>query len=518
MSLLALRQQLSLAGQAARQTSLATQAARQTSLATQAAPQTSSAVSAATPDATPLAVPEPLVHFLNRSSFGIRESDYQRAAQMGYAAFVEAQLVPQAASAAAIENIIAANLPSINMTGAQLYTAYPPAENKDFVALGELRAATLLRQIYSPNQLFEVMVEFWTNHFSVEHVHGYDRIAKTIDDQDIRKHALGTFKDLLNANARSPAMLFYLDNYVNVKSGAQENYARELMELHTLGVDGGYTEDDVKNVARAFTGWSFNRTQISFLFTQRNHDTDEKLVLGKRLAKNRGMQDGQDVLDILAAHPSTAKLIATKLVRRFVSDTPPANLVDKLTALFLSSGGDITVMLRALFASVEFLASADLKVKRPQEYVQSVLRVTDAKITGTSYNRALMSVFESLGQQWCNWPAPNGYPDVASYWINTTAWLARWNFVFAAVEGRLDRGIVIDALALCAGAKTPEAIVDALSARLLRRSLSASDRAELISSAAAGAPVNIALRTDVLAGRAREMVALMLSSRYFNYR
>lgn len=135
------------------------------------------------------------------------------------------------------------------------------------------------------------------------------------------------------------------------------------MELHTLVVDGGYTEDDVKNVARAFTGWGFNRTQISFLFTQRNHDTDEKVALGKTLARNRGMQDAQDVLDILATHPSTAKLIATKLVRRFVSDTPPAALVEKLTALFLSSGGDITVMLRELFNSVDFIALIEFRLR-----------------------------------------------------------------------------------------------------------------------------------------------------------
>lgn len=476
------------------------------------------AASAAVADPTPLSIPDPLVHFMNRTSFGIRESDYQRAGAMGYAAFVESQLVPSAAAASAIEAVISANLPSINMTGAQLYIAYPPSENKDFAALSELRAATLLRQVYSPNQLFEVMVEFWTNHFSIEHVHGYDRIAKTIDDQDMRKHALGKFKDLLNASARSPAMLFYLDNYVNVKSGAQENYARELMELHTLGVDGGYTEGDVKNVARAFTGWGFNRTQISFQFSQRNHDADEKVALGKTLAKNRGMEDAQEVLDILAAHSSTAKLIATKLVRRFVSDTPPALLVEKLAALFLSSGGNITAMLRELFNSVDFVASADLKVKRPQEYVQSVLRVTDAKISGPTYNRALNSVYEGLGQVWCSWPSPNGYPDVASDWINTTAWLGRWNFVFAALEGRLDRGIVIDALALTGGAKTPGEMVDKLSARLLRRPLTYADRSEFISSVAAGESASTVLRNDLLATRAREMVALMLSSRYFNYR
>ena len=469
-------------------------------------------------EARPLTPPDPLVHFMNRTSFGIREGEYRAAAAMGYAAFVESQLVPKAVNAAALEASIASALPSVKMTGTQLYAAYPPVDNKDFIALSELRTATLLRQIFSPNQLFEMMVEFWTDHFSIEHVNGFARIAKTIDDQDIRRNAMGKFKDLLNASARSPAMLFYLDNYVNVKNGAQENYARELLELHTLGVDGGYAEVDVKNVARAFTGWSFNRTQISFQFVARNHDTDAKAVMELSLPKNRGMEDAQDVLDMLAKHPSTAKFIATKLIRRFVSDAPPENLVKSVQAEFLRTEGDVTAMLRMILNSVEFVVSADLKVKRPQDYVQSVLRATDARFTGTTYVRALNGVYEGLGQVWSNWPSPDGYPDVASYWINTTAWLGRWNFVFAALEGRLDRGIVIDLNALAGTAKTANALLDRLSERLLRRKLNKEDRITLLETTSAGASVTDELRDDVLTTRTRELAAVLLSSRYFNYR
>jgi uncharacterized protein (DUF1800 family) len=474
------------------------------------------ASAAAAADATTPAAPSALVHLMNRTSFGIREAEYQNALKIGYAAYLEGQLAPKTA---AIEAQIATALPSIGMTGAQLYAAYPPSENKDVVALGELRAATLLRQVYSANQLFEVMVEFWTNHFSIEHVHGFDRLAKTLDDQDIRRNAMGKFKDLLNASARSPAMLFYLDNYVNVKTGPQENYARELLELHTLGVDGGYTEADVREVARAFTGWSFNRTQLSFVFNARNHDVEAKRVFDGTLslAKNRGIEDGQDVLNVLAAHPSTAKLIASKLVRRFVSDTPPQLLIERVSAEFLRTEGDVIAMLRMIFASTEFLASSDLKVKRPQEFVQSVLRSTEAKLTGATYGRAINAVFEGLGQVWSNWPAPNGYPDVASYWINTTAMLGRWNFVFAALEGRLDKGVVIDAAALV-DAKTPEAIVDALTGRLLRRGISALDRAAVLDGVRQGRAANRTLTAAERQSCARDSAALLLASSYFNYR
>lgn len=472
----------------------------------------------ASTDPTPLTPPDPLVHFMNRTSFGIRESEYRAAGTMGYSAFVESQLAAAPQNAAAVESVINRSLPSVAMTGATLYNAYPPTDNQDFVALGELRAATFLRQVLSPNQLFEVMVEFWTDHFSIEHVHGFDRIAKTVDDQDLRRNALGKFKDLLFANAKSPAMLFYLDNYTNVKSGPQENYARELLELHTLGVDGGYTEEDVKNVARAFTGWGIARNQIAFVFTPRNHDTDAKRFLGHTLPAGRGVEDGQDVLAILAAHPSTAKWIATKLVRRFVADSPPANLVAAVQAEYLRTDGDIRAMLRIIFNSVEFVASADLKVKRPQEFVQSVLRACEAKISGTTFMRRLTTVYEGLGQIWCNWPAPNGYPDVAAYWINTTAWLGRWNFVLSLLDGSLDRGISVDVNLLIGTSKTPQSLLQQLSERILRRKLSQTDQQTLSTFGAAGGDPGAELPTSQRTTRATEVLALLLCSRYFNYR
>lgn len=462
--------------------------------------------------------PDALVHFMNRASFGIRDSELQMARAMGYRAFVEAQLNPNPADAAAIEANIASNLPSVGMSGEMIVTTYPATDNQDVIALAELRAATTLRQLGSPNQLFEVMVEFWTNHFAVEHNMGFMRQAKTLDDRDIRRNAMGKFKDLLNANARSPAMLYYLDNYVNTKAGVQENYGREIMELHTLGVDGGYTEDDVKAVARAFTGWTFVRNRLAFVFVAANHDTNEKVVLGQRLPANRGIEDGQQVIDILVAHPATAKFIATKLVRRFVSDTPPQKLVDTVAQVFINSGGDIKEMLRTIFFSVDFMASADLKYKRPQEFMLSALRASNATVSGTTVNRSLTTYFDAAGQVFSSWAGPDGYPDVATHWINTTAWLGRWNAVFSLLEKRFDPGISIDARALAGDATTPAMLVDNLSQRIVRRKLSVDDRDQLLVLAGAGQLADGTLPPSLIAARAQEVLSVLLCSRYFHYR
>jgi uncharacterized protein (DUF1800 family) len=467
----------------------------------------------------PITPPNALAHLMSRTSFGIRQSEIDFATRVGIDAWREAQLNPESINDAELDAAIALNMKSIAMSGPQLLAAYPLPDNKDQVVLAELRAATLLRQIFSGKQLFEVMVDFWTNHFSVDHPSQQIlRVSKTLDDREIRTHALGKFRDLLHANAKGTAMLYYLDNYANVKGAPQENYARELMELHSLGVDGGYTEQDVKEVARAFTGWTYTRATLGFNFIARNHDTDAKVVLGHSLAANRGVEDGQDVLNILAAHPSTARFIATKLVRRFVSDAPPVALVDALAATFTRTDGDIRAVLRTLFTSMDFAASADLKVKRPIEYVIAALRVSEAKLSGTSYVRALNARLQQLGQVFCAWPAPNGYPDVQSYWINTTAWLSRWNYAFALSDGTLDRGISVPIEGLLGSAKTPAEIVDQLVFRILRRPLRASDRDSLIAFAADAQPIDRAIAAAQLIQRARDVLALLLSSRYFAYR
>lgn len=467
---------------------------------------------------TALPAPDELVLLLNRTAFGIRPQELALAEQMGFDGWLELQLNPEQIDVGELESTLNRLLPTLAMSNAQLIGQVQANQNF-FQALVELRTATLARQIYSGRQLFETMVEFWSNHFSVEHVSGPIRQFKTPDDRLIREHALGRFGDLLNVNARSPAMLFYLDNYANVASGPNENYARELLELHTLGVNGGYTEDDVKDVARAFTGWTINqRGDYNFVFAGINHDFGAKRVLGIDLPAGQGIEDGQQILDMLAMHPSTAQFIATKLVRRFVDDNPPPSLVDAVAQSFLSSGGESRAMLRTIFHSAEFRASVDRKVKRPAEYIMGALRTLGIEVQGSNPYRQVNFYLEQLGQLPFMWPAPNGYPDVQGYWINTTAWLSRWNFAFALVEGQLGSGIRIDALALAGPARQPAELVDRLAALIVKRPLLDEDRQALIELAAAGAPQELALDTRTLRLRVQELAAVLLASPYFHFR
>ncbi len=467
-----------------------------------------------------MALPEPeeLVLLLNRSSFGIRPQELALAQQMGFDGWLELQLSPEQIDVSELETALSRLLPTLSMNNAQLIQ-HAQANQNAFQSLLELRTATLARQIYSGRQLFETMVEFWSNHFSVEHVSGPIRQFKTTDDRLIREHALGRFGDLLNANARSPAMLFYLDNYANVASGPNENYSRELLELHTLGVNGGYTEEDVKEVARAFTGWTINiRGDYNFVFAGINHDFAAKRVLGIDLPAGQGIEDGQQLLDMLALHPSTAQFIATKLVRRFVDDAPPATLVEAVAQSFLASGGETRAMLRTIFHSAEFKASADRKVKRPAEYIMGALRTLGVEVQGSNPYRQVNAYLQQLGQLPFMWPAPNGYPDVQTYWINTTAWLSRWNYAFALVEGQLGAGIRIDTLALAGDARQPAALVDRLTALIVKRPLLADDRQTLIELAAGGAPLDLPLDPRTLQLRVQELTALLLASPYFHFR
>ena len=357
---------------------------------------------------------------------------------------------------------------------------------------GELQMSRILRAVYSERQLQEVMVDFWTNHFNVFAAKGADRWLLTSYDRDtIRPHTLGKFYDLLLADAQSPAMLFYLDNFQSVSPNAQlpqqrpgtargplavlmsnnpqqqrpqqqqqrprginENYARELMELHTLGVDGGYTQKDVQEVARCFTGWTILQprgggaaaaavmgrdTRDSagkFIFRPFVHDNGEKIVLGHKIPAGGGIKDGLMVLDIVAHHPSTAKFIATKLVRRFVSDDPPPALVDRVAQTFIKTDGDIREVLKAIFFSPEF-NSADAyraKVKRPFELAVSAVRTLGADTNGGPQFHQWIA---RMGQPLYGFQTPNGYSDVAENWVNTGALLERMNFALALASNRI---------------------------------------------------------------------------------
>jgi uncharacterized protein (DUF1800 family) len=392
--------------------------------------------------------------------------------------------------------------------------------------IAELNASRILRAVYSERQLQEVMVNFWTNHFNVYAQKGADRWFLTSYDRDvIRPNALGNFRDLLEATAKSPAMLFYLDNFQSMTPNAQlnrrqlrrqmsdadgagsmrpgdlfgarrmrdseararrqeemrrqqsqqgqtqtgqaaqtprparqqrmrrginENYARELMELHTLGVEGGYTQKDVQEVARAFTGWTIfaprgrglygddagSSRAGTFLFNPRMHDSGEKNVLGQKISSGSSMDEGEKVLDILVAHPSTAKFIATKLCRFFVADEPSPALVSRVADAFHKSNGDIKTTLRAIFNSPEFNSTdaRRAKIKTPFELAASAIRTLGAD---TDARPALAQWIGKMGEPLYGYQAPTGYPDAADYWVNTGALLERLNFSLALVSNRI---------------------------------------------------------------------------------
>ena len=348
---------------------------------------------------------------------------------------------------------------------------------------GQLQSMRVARAVVSERQLDEVMVDFWENHFNVDAGKGplsrYFLIA--LDRDAIRPYALGHFRDLLGAVAHSPAMLFYLDNVQSQadsaaphlgragdprlasrigrssaaqrrrlqmqraqqqqqrRRGLNENYARELLELHTLGVDGGYTQQDVIEVARALTGWSIVPPQagsVGFVFRPQVHDAGEKHVLGRTLHAGRGIEDGEEVLDILARHPATARFISTKLVRRFVSDDPPPALVERATAMYLLTDGDIREVVRTIVTSPEFFSSAAYraKIKSPFETVVSALRAVGATADRTPRTAQVVAM---LGQPLFGHQAPNGWPETGEAWVNTGSILNRINFGLALAGGRM---------------------------------------------------------------------------------
>jgi uncharacterized protein (DUF1800 family) len=399
----------------------------------------------------PLAPPpdtgiDPIAHTLNRLTFGPGPGDYTRAAALGVDAFLEAQLAPEKIDDGLCDRAIA------RFSEAWWEPVGEAYEEDDETLSPILRRVTLLRAVYSQRQLLEVMCEFWGDHFNIDPGKGDARYTKIADDQHvIRQHALGSFREMLRASALSPAMLWYLDGRANVKrtpdEKPNENYARELMELHTLGVHGGYTQQDVMEVARCLTGWTilakkddgFSGNLLSpfkdrgkVVFRQEVHDNGAKRVLGTDIPAGLGPGDLDRVIDIVAAHPKTAQFIATKLSVRFVADDPPAAAVEAVAKAFTNSKGDIKATLRALFATPEFRASAGVKFKRPFHYLISALRATSAQ---TDADRGLLSYLEHMGHMPFRYPTPDGYPARAQYWHTTLLW--RWKFSLALANNRI---------------------------------------------------------------------------------
>jgi uncharacterized protein (DUF1800 family) len=437
-------------------------------------------------------------HALSRLTFGARPGDAARVKSMGLEKWIALQLSPERVDDAASDSIIG-RYRSLNTPTAELTTTFREVReerrarqradsmggggvtpqgvrrpNREQMqarrdlqqSIAEVGAAKLMRAVVSERQLYEQMVDFWENHFSVFQGKGNTRLfIPEYDREVIRPNAMGKFRDLLGGVAKSPAMLFYLDNQQSIADsgrrtlvpfrrpargpgqnarGLNENYARELMELHTLGVDGGYTQQDVIEVARALTGWSIDPQQGAFVFRPAVHDAEAKTVLGVALAPGRGMADGEQVLDILASHPSTARYITKKLVVRFVSDTAPKALVDRCAAEFTRTEGDIRQTLRCIVASPEFFSQAAVgsKVKTPFEFVASALRATGSRPDLSP--RAAQSLTR-LGQPIFGRQTPDGWPDRAEDWMNAGAMMNRVNFATTLASGRV-QGFVVGSI------------------------------------------------------------------------
>jgi len=357
-----------------------------------------------------------------------------------------------------MDNVAIALPPGLRM---QLLPAVEPALRRKLMLLTappqlvafDLSEGKLDRAILSNRQLEEQLVDFWYNHFNVFLDKGADRyLVPTYEREAIRPHVLGKFRDLLEATAQSPAMLFFLDNWESVgpdtsprrgnaqrpARGLNENYARELMELHTLGVDGGYTQEDVTEVARCFTGWTIRppRQGGDFFYNDRMHDKGEKTVLGVTIPAGGGRDDAEKVLDILSRHPATAHFISKKLAQRFVADDPPPKLIDKMAKTFRDKDGDIREVMKTMLTSDEFFSQASYraKVKTPFEMIVSAVRATGAQV---DFAFPLARQIADLGQPLYRKLEPTGYSDANSEWINSAALLARMNFALSLAQNKI---------------------------------------------------------------------------------
>jgi uncharacterized protein (DUF1800 family) len=501
----------------------------------------------ASPSRSPAASPDDgeIVHVLNRLGYGPRTGDVERVRAMGVERWIDRQLKPREIPDPEPERALA-SLPTLRMSAHELQGKYDlPREAKQEIrrqmaeggadasepdtrerrrelmtkyggqldgppreVVRQLQAAKVIRAALSERQLDEVVVDFWLNHFNVYANKGPERFLVGAYERDtIRPHAWGRFEDLLRATAESPAMLFYLDNWLSSspsapersprlgrqfrraadegdgqpprrRRGLNENYARELMELHTLGVEGGYTQRDVTEVARCFTGWTIDnprgtRGEPHFIFRPRLHDPGDKTVLGHRI-RDGGRGEGLEVLHLLATHPSTAHFIAQKLARRFVSDEPPAALVDRAAEAFRRTDGDIREVLRTIVTSPEMRApeARAAKVKTPFELVVSALRASGAHISDA---RGLGRYLEGMGMPLYLQQPPTGYKDTAAAWVSTSGLLARLNFALDLAGNRI-QGIEVEPERLAPHAPDARAFLQAVARALLPNGLTDATR------------------------------------------
>ncbi|MFI7544373.1 DUF1800 domain-containing protein [Actinoplanes sp. NPDC049599] len=465
-------------------------------------------------------------HLLRRATYGPTPASVAEIRELGTAAWLDRQLAPAGIPDPACDALLT-RFPLIALSITELRSRVAAGTLRyGWDTMLQLGYAATSRAIWSERQLYEVMVDFWSNHLNITNPSGdvWDN-RQDYDRTVIRPYALGRFADLLKASARHPAMLTYLDNRFSTRAAPNENYGRELLELHTVGL--GYTESDVKNAARLLTGLTVDWDTGAYKYSAVAHATGPVQVLGFRHA-NPTPAGGEAavlaLLDYLALHPSTARRIATKLCVRFVADDPPAALVTRLAKVYLSNGTAITPVLRALFGSAEFRASAGRKLRTPYEDIVATVRAVGygPDATGTAGIESLYWLIGSLGQAPMSWAPPNGYPDVAAAWTSPGGMLARWNAHLHIVAGyrpkEFQRPANLAEALVGALPASYGALIDALARRLFGRTLPAADRTAL--AAYFGKTAGAALKPgDAAVGwRFPQLVALMLNSPYFSVR
>ena len=461
--------------------------------------------------------PRVAVHLLNRIGYGPRPGDVARILGKGLDRYVQEQL--DAPSDPDLDSRLR-GLVTLDYPISQVLTLYNADQRSIGTILDELFTAKIIRAAHAQNQLQEVMVDFWFNHFSVFIQDGFVRYsAAAYEREAIRPYALGRFRDLLGATAAHPAMLYFLDNYLSratitvngrVIRGLNENYGRELLELHTVGVDAGYTQDHVIDAARCFTGWGIDNLGTSgrFAYRQSVHDTGAKSVFGLNLPAGGGKDDADKLLDFLASHPKTAAFIAKRLAQRFVADDPPPRVVDRAADAFMATGGDIREVMRAILGSSEFWAEAfgTGKPKTPLEFVASAVRAVDGQVTN---GRAVVAALQNMGMPLYACVPPTGYSNRGADWLNPSSHLYRMNFALDLAAGAI-AGVSTDVRGMVrrmgGNSEDPQSVAATVSAETFGRGLS---RATLdaASRVAPGGPVSVAARVVGLCLAGPEMQA-----------
>ena len=439
-----------------------------------------------------------VTRLVRRASLGITRAEVQHANSLGYQGYLNYQLNHARIDDSAVENFVQQKWPLMGQTSDQLFSADAGQVRT------QLQESTIYRAAFSQRQLYHRMVEFWSDHFNQD----LDKVGYLLvaDQRDvIRAHALGKFPDLLKASAHSASMLVYLDQNASRNKAPNQNYARELMELHTLGVDGGYTQDDVAELSRVLTGWTV-QGRGQFVFNPAIHDWGSKTVLGVTIPAGSpsigldGVNEGEQILDMLVHHPSTARFIATKMLKWLLTPTPSATQIGAIASVYRATGGDIKAMVRAILND-SWLPAAPMKLKRPFHYLVSAVRSANPNVTSMAPLNAQLGV---LGQPLFAWDTPDGYPDKIEYWAGNI--VPRWSFGTTMSTYKSGTTIAVDTTQYLAG--SADAAIDLVDQNFFGGEMPLATRTGLLSYLKAGT------FNDT---RVRETIALAIAANAFQW-